>query len=57
MNDPKDCERAIPTTTLAARTVNGYEKRHGYILMLKESREKFKGVPTRQHFVERLANS
>ena len=57
MNDPKDCERAIPTTTLAARTVNGYEKRHGYILMLKEAREKFKGVPTRKHFVERLANS
>ena len=52
----QDCERAIPTTTLASRKVIGHQKRHGYILMLKESRASFKGVPTRKDFVERQRN-
>ena len=41
-------ERAIPTTTLAARAVVGEESRHGYILMLNESRKRFNGKPAKK---------
>ena len=41
-------ERAIPTTTLAAKNVVGEESRHGYILMLNESRKRFNGKPPRK---------
>ena len=50
----QDVERAIPTTTLAANAVIGEDKRHGYILMLNESRAKFDGIPTRADYVNRL---
>ena len=47
----QDVERNIPTTSLASKKVIGYQKRHGYILMLNKSRARFNGVPKRQDFV------
>ena len=49
-------ERNVATTTVASKAVIGYEKRHGYIIMLNESRKYFTGRPKRADFVKRLNN-
>ena len=46
-------ERAVASTTLASKKVIGYEKRHSYLLMLKESRSQFQGTPKRADYVKR----
>ena len=44
----------MANVTLASATVIGQDKRHGFLLLLKQTREKFNGPPTKEHF-EQLA--
>ena len=45
-------ERNVANTTLASETVIGQNKRHGFLLLLEQTREKFNGRPTKEHFVQ-----
>ena len=54
----QNVERNVANTTLAAKSVIGQEKRHGFLLLLKQTRSKFDGRATKQHFIDnRLNNS
>ena len=52
----QNVERNVANTTLAAKTVIGQEKRHGFLLLLKQTRNRFNGRPTKQHFIDFALN-
>ena len=45
-------ERHVSNTTLASETVIGQDRRHGFLLLLKQQREKYQGRATKQHFID-----
>ena len=43
-------ERNVANTTLASRTVIGEDRRHGFLLLLRDAREQYNGTPKKADF-------
>ena len=43
----------MANTTRAAINVIGFRRRHGFLLLLKQTRKSYNGRPTKQHFIDR----